>query len=178
MYASWTTVYCPDCKGLSDATISSEDIEALAEYRKHSITLPDNIACPDCKTTRLRAFQQHTCPRCGREKTVLNKGSYFKAMLVCEPCGTSVSERDSDQRFFVYPSDEVSVRLYCEACDTYPLLKVHIPGAYVPPPEWKEHELKCGKCDSQNVEPWSSGQPCPACGGNIRRSDEPLAFTD
>jgi hypothetical protein len=34
MYAEWMTVWCSDCKSLSDATTASEDLEAEAEYRR------------------------------------------------------------------------------------------------------------------------------------------------
>ena len=123
MYASWTTIWCPDCKSLSDATTSSEDAGAMEEYQKHSVTLPENIICPNCKVPGLRTFKQDSCPRCGRQKTVLNKGDYFKAMLVCEPCETKVRELDSDQRFFVYPNDEVSCPTILRSLRHLPLIE-------------------------------------------------------
>jgi Zn finger protein HypA/HybF involved in hydrogenase expression len=182
MASEWTTVWCNDCKTLSDATTSSKDLEAEfqyeEQYEQRSVLLPDDLPCPDCKTPGLRTFQQHTCPRCGKKKTVLNRGNRLKELLVCEPCGTSVRELDSDKIFLVYPSDKLSVRLYCDNCVTYPLITVHSPGSYVPPPDWIKHELKCLRCNSRAVRTWSEEQPCPACGGDVRRSKDIAAFVD
>jgi rRNA maturation protein Nop10 len=179
MYAEWTTVWCPDCKSLSDATTASEDREAEAEYRRQTVALPDNLRCPRCWSKGLRTFDQNICPRCGEEKAIQSNGSdWFEALFVCETCETSVKRINCQPKLYVNPKDVVEVRLYCDSCDSYPVVRKRIRGAYVPPPEWKKHELKCRKCDSTNVQTWSAGNPCPSCGGKISRSRGIAAFTD
>lgn len=179
MYAEWTTVWCADCKSLSDATTASEDLEAEAEYRRRTVTLPDDMKCPNCRTKGLRTFDQKTCPRCGEEKVIQGSGGdWWEDLFVCETCETSVKRQDCQPKLYVNPKDVVEVRLYCDSCDSYPSVRKRIRGAYVPPPEWEKHELKCGKCESPNVKPWSAGQPCPACGSSVRQSSDVVAFTD
>ena len=69
MYAEWTTVWCPDCESLSDVTTASEDHEAEAEYRQRTVTLPDDLRCPNCRAKGLRTFDQKVCPKCGEDQT-------------------------------------------------------------------------------------------------------------
>lgn len=179
MYAEWTTVWCTDCYALSDVTTASEDLEAEAEYQRRSVSLPDDLKCPNCRTRGLRTFDQKICPRCGGEKVIQNNGSdWWEALFVCETCETSVKRHDCQPKLNVNPKDIVEVRLYCDSCDSYPSVRKRIRGAYVAPPEWRKHDLKCRKCNSINVHPWSAVQPCPCCGGKIRQSKEIAAFTD
>jgi hypothetical protein len=164
MYASWTTIWCSDCKSLSDATTASEDQEAEAEYRRRTVTIPDDLKCPKCRVKGLRTFDQKLCPRCGEEKVIQGNGSdWWDALFVCESCETRVKREDCQPKLYVSPKDVVEVRLYCESCDSYPSVRTRIPGAYVPAPEWKKHQLKCRKCDS---------------GGSVRQSKDVAAFTD
>lgn len=179
MYAEWRTVWCSNCECLSDTTTATENLEAEAEYRRRTVTLPDDLICPACKTPGLRTFDQNICPKCGDEKVIKGDGrDFWTALFMCESCETSVKREDCQPKLYINKKDIVEVRLYCASCNTYPSVHMHIPGAYMTPPEWKKHELKCEKCDSQNVQPWSAGQPCPACAGSIRRSEEAVAFTD
>jgi Zn finger protein HypA/HybF involved in hydrogenase expression len=168
-----------DCQTLSDTTTASEDAAAEAEYRRRTVAIPNDLACPECRAVGLRTFDQQVCPKCGEEKVIQGDGSdYWGALFVCESCETSVNREDCQPKLYVNAQDVVEVRLYCESCDSYPSVRTHCPGAYVPPPGWKKHQLKCRKCDSTNVSTWSAGQQCPACGGKITQSKEIAAFTD
>lgn len=180
MYAEWTTIWCPDCKNLSDATTASEDEEAVAKYHRRTVAIPDNLRCPKCWSKGLRTFDQMVCPKCGTDKVFKSDsgGDWSEDLFVCETCKTRVKRTDCQPRLEVNPKDVVHVRLYCGSCDSYPLKRKRLRGAYVPPPKWKKHELKCRKCDSTNVQIWLEGQPCPSCGGRISRSVEVTAFTD
>jgi Zn finger protein HypA/HybF involved in hydrogenase expression len=85
MYAEWTTVWCPECESLSDVTTASEDHEAEAEYRQRTVTLPDDLRCPNCRAKGLRTFDQKVCPKCGEEKVVQANGSdWWQALFICD----------------------------------------------------------------------------------------------
>ena len=43
---------------------------------------------------------------------------------------------------------------------------------------WQKYDLECRVCKSKNVRKWSDKEPCPLCGGKMRRSAEIDEFLD
>lgn len=179
MCCEWTTVWCVNCKSLSDSVTAAEDLQATSKWRSRTVTLPDDLQCPACEAFGLVNYEVGACPVCGSKMSVHDfRNDFWKIWYVCEPCDISVRREDCHPHLGIDPLDNVMVRLFCKTCRKYVMTSVHVPGSYTPFPKWRKHGLECKKCKSADVTVWNDTEPCPACGGVVRKSREPTAFVD
>lgn len=179
MCAEWRTVWCSDCRQLSDATTLSENKDCLSKAFLDCPELPKDLCCPSCSSGPIEPAEGNTCPKCHGPMVEHLVGPRFQDQeRACQTCGFHVNAFKSAPQLWATEADIVTVRMYCAGCERYVNATFHRSGAYAPMSEWVEHQLQCHHCRSLNVRAWNHGEPCPLCGGRLESSGEVAEFCD
>jgi very-short-patch-repair endonuclease len=87
--------------------------------------------------------------------------------FTCTACGLAATVSDSDDYGFVARTRT----FYCRKCET--LIDIAIRDRDVEPSDGRHDKgdgyLHCPRCNSTTLKSWSTGAPCPKCGGEVTR---------
>lgn len=99
--------------------------------------------------------------------------------FMCLSCGyfADVSGRNDTS----YLCDTQTV--YCRTCRrlTDIIIEYHLPDSYTQKEraDYSDDYLnRCFGCNGKDFVNWSSGDPCPICGGTMKKSETPVLYGD
>jgi hypothetical protein len=161
-----TTIWCDDCRELSDATTS-----ALGDM---SFIVPPAKVCPACSDGQLVPLNTRKCPRCQTKYVYDDKDTFITAKK-CPDCSFAT-------RYAVRPTIQedstIIFPMVCGCCYSVSVETFRQPGAWARYSKYTDYKLSCGLCESANVREWTNVQPCPKCGGSVSVSEHPVEFFD
>lgn len=170
MHFECTTVWCQQCNTLSDAT-------TRARYCTDAVT-PPALPCPSCANAPLEQWQVGICAKCTssmRLDSEPDDNGKYVIKYFCDECDYSTCITTDPS---IYDDDMVCQGLLCKHCEDVFIVEYQQPGIRKQYDGYTAFELKCEECDSNKVQRWNRSQPCPACGENVKATDESMEFFD